>query len=198
MQMDEGMDTGPVISCATTDIDPDETSAELSARLSEMGAELLRRDLPRWVRGELVATAQDDAHATMARMLEKRDGELDFTVSARGVHDRVRGMSPWPGAYTFLDEGASEVCKIWRTRVIDEEGRAGEPGCVVATGARGIEVSCGRGVVAIEELQREGKRRMDATAFLAGRPLAAGARMFAARAGQGGDGAGGSEASEAT
>jgi methionyl-tRNA formyltransferase len=109
----------------------------------------------------------------MARLLEKRDGALDFSESARRVHDRVRGMSPWPSAYACLGE---RTVKVWKTRVVDEDGVHGAPGEVLRAKA-GIEVACGRGVVAVEELQLEGKRRMDAATFLAGNPLPEHARF---------------------
>lgn len=165
MQMDDGMDTGPVIACESTPIDPDETAAELGARLSAMGASLLREMLPAWVDGAVEATRQDDAGATMAPLLKKEDGRIDWRESARAVHDRVRGLSPWPGAFT---EVRGATVKVHRTEVESEEGAAAPPGTVLALGAEGVEVACGRGVVALTELQLEGKRRLPAQRFVAG------------------------------
>lgn len=170
MQMDEGMDTGPVIACEATPIDPDETAGELGARLAQMGADLLTRELPRWVAGELTPTPQDHDAATMAPLLTKDDGRIDWSWPARAVHDRVRGMHPWPGAYTTLD-GAT--LKIHRTRVLDESGA---PGAVLAADDALI-VACGEGAVAIEQLQLAGKKRLKARAFLSGHPIAPGATM---------------------
>lgn len=174
MQMDEGMDTGPVIACERTPIDPDETAAELGARLSAMGASLLREKLPAWVEGEVRATPQDDAGATLAPLLTKEDGRVDWRKSAREVHDRVRGLSPWPGAFTEVD---GRVVKIHRTEIRSDSGSASEAGEVLAAEPSGIEVACGRGTIAILELQLEGKRRLGARDFLAGHPWARGLRL---------------------
>lgn len=174
MQMDEGMDTGPVIACERTPIERDETAAELGARLAAMGAGLLTAKLPAWVAGELEATPQDDSGATLAPLLQKADGRLDWRKSAREVHDRVRGLYPWPGAFTEVD-GA--VVKIHRTEVRSEAGSGTEPGEVLAVGPDGIEIACGRGTVAILELQLEGKRRSSARDFLAGHRWEPGLRV---------------------
>jgi methionyl-tRNA formyltransferase len=174
MQMDEGMDTGPVLSCAALDIGPEETAGELSPRLSQLGADLVHSDLPRYLRGELTAVAQDHARATLAPLLEKTHGLVDWQRSAREIHDLVRGTHPWPGAYTHLD-GAR--IKLHRARVLVADGQHGEPGAVLRADRHAIEVACGSGVLAIEELQPEGKRRMSAAEFCAGTRLQQGARL---------------------
>src|SRR5690606_9240559 len=92
MQMDEGMDTGPVIACERTPIDPDETAAQLGARLAQMGADLVRAKLADFVEGRITPVPQDSAAATLAPMLTKEDGRIDWSAPARRVHDRVRGM----------------------------------------------------------------------------------------------------------
>jgi methionyl-tRNA formyltransferase len=128
MQMDSGLDTGPELARATIAIGPDETAGELSERLSKLGAELLRRELPRFVAGMLTPVPQPQG-ATLAPILKKEDGALDFTQPARALHDRVRGLSPWPGAYAFLETGsARERVKIHRTRVHVAAAAAGEAG----------------------------------------------------------------------
>jgi len=167
MQMDEGMDTGPVIAYEPTPIDPDETAGELGERLARLGAELLTRELPRWVAGEITPTPQDHDAATMAPLLTKDDGRVDWTWPARRVHDRVRGMHPWPGAHTTLGDA---TLKIHRTRVVDG---AGAPGTVLAADDA-LVVACGEGAVAIDQLQLAGKKRLKARAFLSGHPLAIG------------------------
>ncbi len=171
MQMDEGMDTGPVLACDETPIDPDETAGELGQRLSQMGAAILTRELPRWVAGEITPTPQDHARATSAPLLTKEDGRVIWAQSARAVHDRVRGMSPWPGAFTTLGD---KTLKVHRTRVV--EG-AGEPGTVLRADADGIVVACGVGAVALQRVQLAGKRRLAAGAFLSGHPIASGTRL---------------------
>ena len=173
MQMDEGMDTGPVLATSAIDIAPDETAATLAERLSTLGATLLRERLTHYLAGELHAQPQDDAYATTAPPLRKEDGLLDWTQTAQQVHDRVRGAQPWPGAYTFL-EGAR--VKVWRTCVLDPAGTHGAAGEVLATGTA-LEVACGQGRIAMQELQPEGSRRMQASDYCAGRRVARGARF---------------------
>jgi methionyl-tRNA formyltransferase len=174
MQMDEGMDTGAVLACSALDIGPEETAGELSPRLSQLGAELVRSELPRYLRGELTAVAQDHARATLAPRLEKTHGQVDWQRSAREIHDLVRGTHPWPGAYTHLD---GVRIKLHRARVLAAEGRHGEPGSVLRADRHAIEIACGVGVLAIEELQPEGKRRMSAAEFYAGTRLQRGTRL---------------------
>jgi len=174
MQMDEGMDTGPVLACDETPIDPDETAGELGQRLSEMGAAILTRELPRWVAGEITPVPQAHAAATNAPLLSKEDGAIRWGDSARAVHDRVRGMHPWPGAHTSLDGTA---LKVHRTQVVPG---AGEPGVVLSADAEGIVVACGEGAVALTKVQLTGKRRLDAGPFLSGHPISAGTRLGAA------------------
>jgi methionyl-tRNA formyltransferase len=174
MRMDEGMDTGPVLSCDRTPIGPNETAGALSERLSVMGAHLLRRDLPRYLAGALVPTPQQGEGVTMAPILQKEHGRIDWQASAREVHDRVRGMSPWPGAHTALGD---RRVKVHRTRVARPTGRSGEPGEVACADGDVLEVACGDGTVAIEELQLEGKKRLPARQFMAGRMVTPGARF---------------------
>jgi methionyl-tRNA formyltransferase len=178
MQMDVGMDTGPVLDKRVLEIGENETGGELFARLSQLSGELVRASIPRFVRGELVPQPQPEVGVTHARMIEKSDGALDFSEPAQAVHDRARGFYPWPGAFTAL---AGRRVKVHRTRLVSREGARGAPGTVLSADEHGIVVACGQGALRLEELQLEGKKRMDAAAFLAGHPLAPGAR-FAARA----------------
>lgn len=175
MKMDEGMDTGPVIACARTPIEPDETAAELGARLARMGAAIVREKLSAFVAGELGVTPQDTAGVTVAPILKKDDGRIDWRAPARRVHDRVRGMSPWPGAFTEL---GGERVKVHASAVRSEGGSSAAPGTIVRADAEvGIEVACGEGVLAILELQLEGKRRLSAAAHLTGHAWAPGLRF---------------------
>jgi len=174
MGMEEGLDTGPVFAREILEIDPDETSAELAARLSALGAELVRQQLPRIIAGELESAPQDEARATLAPLIHKRDGEVDFNASARQVHNLVRGFAPWPSAQTRLGELR---LKLHRTRVLDDHKALVEPGQVLAATRDGIDVACGRGVVRVLELQAEGARRLSAGDFIAGHRIEAGARF---------------------
>lgn len=184
MQMDEGLDTGPVLARRATPIGPDETAGELAVRLAALGAELLREELPRHLAGALVAVPQDDARHTLAPLLEKAHGAIDWSASAQSVHDLVRGMSPWPGAFTQLPSGAT--LKVHASRVVARPAQAegAEPGAVVAADrAGGLVVACGAGALALVAVQPEGKRRMSAVDYLAGRPLACGDVLGARREG---------------
>lgn len=173
MEMDEGLDTGPVFAEARTPIGENETSGELFVRLGTMGAALLRRDLPRWLAGELVARPQS-GEPTYARMLEKADALLDFAASAKAVHDRARGLYPWPGAETRV---AGQRAKVHVTRLLERTGRHGAPGELVRVSEHGLEVACGEGIVAIVEAQLDGKRRVRAQDLANGLRLAPGAKL---------------------
>lgn len=174
MQMDEGMDTGPILASASTPIEPREDAASLSHRLSNMGAELLRTELPHYVAGDLTARPQDDEAATMAPLLRKEHGRIDWDRPARAVYDQIRGMSPWPGAYTLL--GGRRI-KIHRATpsTLDPEGAL--PGQVTALDPEGILVACARGTLELQELQESGRKRVDAQSFISGRGVAVGERF---------------------
>ncbi len=174
MQMDAGMDTGPELSRRVLAIGENETAGELSERLSKLSGQFIREDIPRFVRGELVAQAQPIEGVTHARMLEKADGALDFTQAAQALHDRVRGLSPWPGAFTAL---SGRRVKVHVTRVVEREGEHGPAGSVVSADGSGITIACGKGVLRIDELQADGKKKMGASVFLAGHPIQQGDRL---------------------
>jgi methionyl-tRNA formyltransferase len=174
MQMDEGMDEGPVLARREVEIGRDETAGELAQRLAALGAELLRTQLPRYLRGELVAQPQDHAAATLAPLLSKEHGQVDWARSAPELHALVRGTQPWPGAYSFVQ---GQRIKLHRTSVLDPAGRHGAPGQVLRADRHAIEVACGAGILAIHELQPEGKRRMSAEQFCAGARLGSGVRF---------------------
>jgi methionyl-tRNA formyltransferase len=176
MQMDEGLDTGPVLARNTRTIGPDETSGELFGELGRDAAALLAEQLPRFLRGELSPVPQPSEGVTLARMLEKTDARVDFTLPAQAVHDRVRGLSPWPGAET---RALGQRVKIHVTRVVHREGVRGEPGTLVAIGDAGLQVACGAGSVRLVELQLEGKKRAAAHEVANGLRLAIGARFGA-------------------
>ena len=174
MQMDEGMDTGAVLARRELAIGAQETSGELGMRLANLGADILRSELPRVCRGELAAVPQDHALATHAPMLEKEHGRIAWSLPAQRVHDLVRGTSPWPGAYTFLN---GQRLRIHGTRVLAGGAQAKPAGTILRADAHGIEVACGEGVLAIDELQADGKRRVSAQQFCAGHPSLAGATL---------------------
>jgi methionyl-tRNA formyltransferase len=172
MQMDAGMDTGPVIDRAELTIGPDDTSASLHQRLSVLGGELLGRSLAAWVQGTAVAVAQPTAGVVMAPMIRKEDGRLDWSRAAVDLERRMRAFTPWPGSFTMF-EGA--LVKVGHAKVGNGQG---EPGTVLAASAEGIEVACAVGSLRLMVLQPEGKRAMSAQEFLAGRKVGVGSRAF--------------------
>ncbi|HSB10829.1 MAG TPA: methionyl-tRNA formyltransferase [Blastocatellia bacterium] len=170
MQMDAGMDTGPMLAKRATEIGANETAVELSARLAVLGAELLSETLERFERGEVEAVPQNDAEASYAPMLNRQDGQIDWRLNARALADRVRAFQPWPGTYTDF-RGKRLI--VWRAHeVVSGSLEAVEPGTILAVDDSGIVISCaGQTALRIQDVQIEGKRRMTA------RELANGARL---------------------
>jgi methionyl-tRNA formyltransferase len=175
MQMDEGMDTGPVFATREVAIGPETTSGELSELLARCAASVTRELLTRAVDGELVASPQSEQEATHARMLTKDDGRIDWSKSAQRVHDHVRGMTPWPGAFTHVGEGAArKTLKVLATRLGGSSGANAAPGTVVL-GERGrVEIACGEGSIELVRAQVEGKKPLAASELVSGRALAGG------------------------
>lgn len=171
MQMDEGMDTGPVFSIHRLLIGAETTADELALSLGSLAADVVRADLARAVGGELGATAQDHAAATTAPLLDKEQGKIAWSGSARRVHDHVRGMTSWPGAFTTAQ---GRTLKVLESRVGAEVGEAAAPGTVVAAGKQGIEVACGQGTLRILKAQAEGRKPLAAAELVGGRTIAAG------------------------
>jgi methionyl-tRNA formyltransferase len=172
MKMDEGMDTGDMLEPFATPIDPDETAGELSERLSALGALAVRRGLPRYVAGGYTPVPQDHAQATIAPMLEKENGRIDFGRPARAVHDHVRGMSPWPGAFTT---SRGKLLKVHATRVSDPPaGESAEPGTVVLADKTRVVVACGERAIELVRVQLEGKKAIAASEWFTGRGVAEG------------------------
>lgn len=173
MRMDEGLDSGPVLSRHVVTIDPRETSGSLHDKLAPLGARAIVETLRALERGERpVGEPQNASEATYARKIERTEALIDWTMEAPAVDRLVRAFDPTPGAQTSLEGMA---IKIWKASPL--AGPFGAPGTVVRADGSGIVVACGDGALAITELQREGRRRMDARAFLAGRGLRAGVRL---------------------
>ena len=173
MRMEQGLDSGPVLSRHTVSIDPRETSGSLHDKLAPLGARAIVEALRALQRGAPAkAEPQDADKATYARKIARAETVIDWTAEARMIDRAVRAFDPAPGAETRL-EGVT--IKIWKA--VPLSGRFGAPGTVVRADGSEIVVACGDGALAITELQREGRRRMDARAFVAGRGLAAGLRL---------------------
>jgi methionyl-tRNA formyltransferase len=171
MQMDAGLDTGPVFTVRRLSIGPDETAGELATRIAALAADVVRLDVPRAAVGELVATPQDAARATFAPLLCKDDGRIDWTKSASAVHDHVRGMSPWPGATTHV---GGKMLKILETRASAFLNGGARPATVVAADTGGVLVACGTGLVEIMRAQLEGKKPLGGRDLANGRTLSPG------------------------
>jgi methionyl-tRNA formyltransferase len=170
MQLDEGMDTGPVYLERRIAIEPTETSGELLARLAPIGADAMLETIAAIAAGTAHAEPQAHARATHARMLTKADGAIDFAQPAAHVAARIRGVDPWPGAQALL---RGHPFKLFRA--LAHDAWAGQPpGTVVAIDADGMHVAAGGGSVTIREVQAPGRKRMFAQQFAAGRGLAVG------------------------
>ena len=171
MQLDEGMDTGPVLLERRVAIDPEETAGELLARLAPVGAAALLEAIAAIAAGTARAVPQDHARASHAPMLAKTDGAIDFGQPATAVASRIRGVDPWPGAQAVL---RGQPVKLFRARVAAERDSRGAPGTVLAIDPAGARIACGGGAVVIAELQAAGRKRMAAAQFAAGRAIAVG------------------------
>jgi methionyl-tRNA formyltransferase len=171
MLMDVGLDTGDMLLKKATPIDPEENSQALHDRLSLLGADTLDETLDLLLEGGVTPEQQDDSQSCYAPMLKKEHGLIDWTREPQVIKNLVRGMNPWPCAFTYLDD---KFLKIYRLRI---GTGAGAPGTVLAAGKDGIEVACAAGSVILEELQLEGKKRLPAREFLAGYRIAPGTTL---------------------
>jgi methionyl-tRNA formyltransferase len=174
MLMDEGMDTGAMLLQKAIPITPDDTAGTLSSHLAELGGRLLVETITRLKAGTLVPQPQDALRATLAPLLKKEDGMIDWTLPAMVLANRVRGLSPWPGAYTNVVGGESWT--IWKALALPGPITQ-PPGMIVAVTREVIHVATGDGVLAITELQPANSRRMAASRYLAGHPVAVGLQL---------------------
>lgn len=177
MQMEEGLDTGPMLAQRETRIRPEDNAASLHDRLSVMGAELLLAWLPDIAAGRIVPEPQDPALVTYAAKLERVEAEIDWTRPASSICCKVRAFNPWPVAHSYHD-GV-------RIRVLSADQVAGEaaPGRVMGADAGGITVACGDGALRIRRLQRDGGRPLEAGDFLNGYVIKVGDRFRASPGG---------------
>ena len=171
MQMDEGMDTGAVLMKESIPIDPGDTAGTLTVKLSALGASLITRAMPLIAEGKLVPMPQDNSQATLAPLLKKGDGLIDWRLPAEEIHNRVRGLAPWPGAYGNLD---GKIIKIIGSEVA---AGSGEPGKLYQEDDNTLTVGAGSGRLRILALQPEGKNPMTAAEFLRGHRGAVGKKF---------------------
>ena len=175
MLLDEGMDTGPIVAQEEYPVQDDDTSGSLTVRMFERGAELLTRTLPAWDSGELSVSPQDDSLATYSRRLEKSDGALDFPRPAKQLSDQVRGLHPLPGAFTRWNGKTLKVLKalpLPADAASPDDLTEAAPGKVVAlksVEAASLGIVTSDGILGIVELQLEGRKPSEGSAFLRGR-----------------------------
>ena len=169
MRMEAGLDTGPIVSMCRTPIGEQETAGQLFERLAVLGADLLVTTLREIEAGRATGTAQNHAEATLAPMLTKENGHLDFSKTARLVSAQARGVDPWPGAYGLL--GGGEAVKLFGPTVVSGQGAPGE---VLVADKQGVHIACGQGAVSFAELQLPGRKRLPAKDVVAGRSITTG------------------------
>ena len=174
MLMDEGVDTGAILLQEAISITTHETSGTLAPQLAELGGKLLVETITRLKAGTLVPQPQDTSRATLAPLLKKEDGVIDWTLPAMVLANRVRGLSPWPGAYTTV--AGSDSWRIWRALALPGPVTT-PPGVIVAITREAIHVATGDGVLVVMELQPANNRRMAVSQYLAGHPIAVGLQL---------------------
>ncbi len=165
MQMNERMDSGDILLQKTLPIDPQDTAQSLHDKLAPLGAQALSEALDLLKKGELHPVAQKEKEATFAPMIKKEDGRIDWAQSARELERKVRAFNPWPSAYTFLK---GKLFKVFRARAREEQVPSGSPGAVVRPTPAELLVLTGEGLLALEEVQLEGKKRLPIGEFLKG------------------------------
>ena len=163
--MVHAMDAGDVVGVSKTPIGPDETAGELLDRLAVLGADLLSETLTKYAEGTLIPVPQDETQVTFAPMLDKTMCPIDWTKTAQQVHDKVRGLHPWPVATMELQ---GKKFKVHATKIVDGHG---EPGKILGLTKTGLKIACGEGAVEVISLQAEGGKRMAAPDYFRGHPL---------------------------
>jgi methionyl-tRNA formyltransferase len=176
MRIDAGLDTGPVLLKYQTGIGPDETAPELYDQLAEAGGPLIVETLKKLDRGEITPTPQDDSQASLAPPLKKEDGRIDWFLAAPKIYNRIRGLQPWPGAFTTF-RGAK--CRIWG-KPLKPVAAGGTPGVILPTQEDGLLVICGAAtVLRVEHVQLEGRNRVTDREFMNGARIVPGEHFVA-------------------
>ena len=174
MQIDAGLDTGPMLLRHEAEVGADETAPELTARLAEAGAPLMAETLRKLERGEIVPAAQDNSKATHAPPLKKEEGRIDWGAPAGQIYNRIRGLQPWPGAFTTF---RGKTCQIWG-QPLDQVAAVGMPGIVLSVREDGLPVICGgASVLRVAHVQLEGRRRVTGQEFANGARIVPGEKF---------------------
>lgn len=170
MQLVEKMDAGNIYLQEALPLAADETTGSLQTKLTPLGARLLSETLQKIKDGTLVSRAQDESQATLAPMLKKEDGLIDWTQPAVVIERRVRGLNPWPGSYTYLN---GKMLKVQRGKIISAESMH-NPGEIIRADSGGLWIGTGCGVIGLEEVQLENKKRLPGGEFVKGARIKAG------------------------
>lgn len=170
MQMDEGMDTGDILLPADIPVDPDDTTVTLAPKLAELGGKALVEALDLLRENKLPPQKQDDSQATLAPLLTKEQGQIDWSMSAIAISGLIRGLDPWPKAYSTLD---GQQYKLFSPQVLDTQNNE-KPGTLCQADEDGLVITTGEGQLRIRAIQREGARRMNVGDFLRGQSLSPG------------------------
>ena len=165
MMMDVGLDTGDMLEKTIIPLDPKETGGSLFDKLSQAGGPLILSTLEKLKAGTAVRTPQTDEDSTYAKMLTKSLGQIDWSMEAAAIERLIRGLNPWPSAYTFVH---GKTLKIWDADVLKESSDGAAPGQIIRTDPHSLIVAAGEALLSIRELQLEGKKRMDVETFLRG------------------------------
>jgi len=186
MQMNEGLDTGDILLTEKVKLDPKETGGSLFDRLSDVGAQLLVKTLEEAKAGTLKPQKQNEEEASYVKMIKKSFGELDFSKEADALERLIRGLNPWPSAFTHLN---GKMLKIWDADVYTKEQaeadfpeystdfKGAEPGQIAAVLPHTFFIGCGKDLLKVNEVQAEGKKRMTSDAFLRGSRLEKGMEL---------------------
>ncbi len=174
IQMNAGMDTGDILLKAAMRIEPGETAGSLFHKLAELGCATLLKAIKGLKEETIIPVPQDDTLATLAPMLKKDDGLIDWQKDAKEIECLIRGLDPWPTAFCFLD---GKRLRLFGPEVVHKESDA-PPGTVLQADKRGILVVCGNNCLLIKEIQPQGKKRMPVESFLCGHPIAAGTLLL--------------------
>ena len=174
MMMDVEMDTGDMLEKTVIKLNPDETGGSLFDRLSLLGGDLILSTLSKLEKGEITPQPQDHAQATYVKKISKSMGDIDWTMDAVSIERLVRGLNPWPSAFTRWN---GKMLKIWEAKVLPDPETKAPCGSVIRASDEGLKIQTGNGVLCVTSLQLEGKKRMDTAAFLRGYQVESGCIM---------------------
>ena len=174
MLMDEGLDTGVILTQSALSIAPDDTTGTLIEKLSHLGAALLVETLPRWFAGEIIPQPQDETQATLTRLLTKEDGIIDWRLPAEKIARQMRAYHPWPGTATTWRGKTLKILRAaaleWENERVAQADEIGKVNLQTLDGGRALVVCCGQGALRLEVIQLEGKRALTADEFVRGQP----------------------------